>query len=309
MRIILLLLMMFLCSCSPRMADTHVARYQYLKEVRTSAREYPQFTQKDEYFLVVLVEAMHLDYSSPESYLGTMTHGLFFSKEPDTGHAWIILGGKKNGKPWIFEGGHSVDDSLDISTCFNEIKSISSENKMSNPARLLSYSFPEGVFEYGPGGYTPSMSAAFPITEDQFKKLAEFIDKGGYDYSRWGIHENNCVHFSVQCLEKIGISIDCAEKLVIPECIYVHGEKITLWDDPAYSIISAYTPDLLEKRLWQLVKKGKAFIATKWYSNFKKSVASGKLTTDEVPGYPKVPTTRNRSKLAWLRKQSPVRLS
>ena len=112
------------CSCSPRLGDDYLNQYQYLGSIREFSKYYPQFTGKSDYYLVVLVDARHLDYSSPSNYFSTMANGLFWAQDPNTGHAWIVLAGKKDGKSYVFEGGHTGEFGIAAPKYFDEVKQI-----------------------------------------------------------------------------------------------------------------------------------------------------------------------------------------
>jgi hypothetical protein len=68
----------------------------------------PSFSDNDRDFLVILVDAKYLDYSSPEALLSTIAKHQDGTTERDIGHAWIVLNGIKEGKLGVvIEGGHS----------------------------------------------------------------------------------------------------------------------------------------------------------------------------------------------------------
>ena len=262
-------------------------RYSYLEELRAATEILPQFCPTDEYFLVVLVDARHADYSSPKAYLSTLTSSLIKQHSPDPGHAWIVLCGKKDGKPWIFEGGHSVDCSLLTRNYIHDITGFTTSEKDPNPARHLFTPTKNGLFEYGPGENRPTFGAAIPLTEEGFERILKLFEADGYDFSRWGIEGPNCVQFALSCLASIGVEFDCEDTLPVPPSVSFFGKEFVLWSDPSYSSLSIKTPDLLEKRLWELVKSGTAYCATKWYWGFKEACAKGHLETAELPSYPK----------------------
>ncbi len=262
-------------------------RYSYLDELRLSSETLPQFNPTDEYFLVVLVDARHADYTSPRAYLSTLTSSMIKQHSPDPGHAWIVLAGKKDGKPWIFEGGHSVDCSLLTKNYVANIFGFTSIDKDPNPARHLFLPTKQGLFEYGPGENRPTFGAAVPLTKEGFEKILKLFEEDGYNFSNWGIEGPNCVQFALSCLASVGVEFNCEDFLPVPESFSFFGNEFRLWSDPSYSTLNIKTPDLLEKRLWELVKSGSAFCATQWYWNFKDVCEKGYLVTEEIPTYPK----------------------
>lgn len=253
-----------LSACSPRFGDDYWRQYAYLGSIREYSCTYPQFDGKDEYYLVVLVDARHLDYSSPDNYFSTMANGLFLAQEPFTGHAWIMLAGRKDGVPFVFEGGHTGEFGCTAPKYFDEVIRLSTEEQDDNPARYLFCTLPDGRLEIGAGGHTPTFAAAFPLTEDGFKRVVRLLD--AYDFSRWGLTGPNCVRFARACLSTIGIDIDCHYTMCLPRSFHYQSKTLRLWSDPAYSSLTVETPEMLERRLWELVKNGSALQAKKWYN-------------------------------------------
>ena len=64
------------------------------------------------------------------------------------------------------------------------------------------------------------------------------------------------------------------------------GKKIHLWSDPEYSRLDIRTPDLLEKRLYELVQQGTAYFAMPWYEAFREMCNEGYLSNSELPAHP-----------------------
>jgi hypothetical protein len=266
-------------------------RYSYLEDLRTASASFPQFCPTDEYFLVVLVDARHADYTSPRAYLSTLTSSLIKQHSLDPGHAWVVLAGRKDGKQWIFEGGHSVDCSLLTRTYIHNILGFTSRENDPNPVRHLFNTTREGLFEYGPGENQPTFGAAIPLTKEGFERIIKLFEEDGYDFSKWGIGGPNCVQFALSCLASIGVEFDCEDAMPVPASISFLGREFLLWSDSSYSSLMIKTPDLLEKRLWEMVKSGSAFYATKWYWDFKDVCSKGYLVTAELPIYPKPENT------------------
>lgn len=274
-------------SCSQRMSDSYVHRYQYLGGVQATNQSSPQFSGNSEYFLAILVDARHLDYTSPEHYFSTLAQGLFLPQDPNTGHTWVILSGKEEGKRWVFEGGHTGEFGLYAPRYFDEVVRLSWEEKDPNPASYLFHPLPDGSLQYGSGGHTPTFAAAFPLTEEGYRRVKRLLTNDGYDFSRWGILGPNCMKFSLACLASIGIELNCQEKVELPKSFTYKGIEVSLWSDPTFSCIYIETPELLEKRLWDLVEKEKAFVATKWYTSFHRHCEAGEIALVEIPGFPK----------------------
>ena len=282
-RVLSFCLLLFTAACSPRMSDSYVARYQYLGGVQATNQQGPHFTEESDYYLVVLVDARHLDYTTPSKYFSTISQGLFLPQDPNTGHTWIVLAGKE----WVFEGGHTGEFGLYAPRYFDEVVRLAWDENDPNPASYLFSALPDGCLQYGSGGHDPTFAVAFPLNESGYKRVRRLLTEGGYDFSRWGILGPNCIRFSLACLASVGIELSCQETLILPHTFRYKGKEVHLWSDPAFSRICVETPELLEKRLWELVQEGKGFVALKWYRFFQKKCQSGQILPVTLPAHPK----------------------
>jgi len=256
MRLKVCLLILFFSACSPRLSDQYHARYHYLSKI--CSLDCSQFRAHEEYFLVVLVDAKHLDYSTPSAYFTTLSQGL----NPDIGHAWVVLKGQKDGVRWIFEGGHTGEFGLSAPKYFDEVRERS-RRKESNPAQYLFSLLNDGQLEVGSGGHRPTFAAAFPLNKESFARVMRLFDD--YDFSTWSLRGPHCVHFVLSCLSAIGIDLDCQEEVVLPQSFIFKGERIAMWSDPSFAKLTVETPELLEKRLIEQVEQKKAQLALRWY--------------------------------------------
>lgn len=268
MRLLFIGLFVF-CACSPRLSDEYQKKYSYLTAVRVLNRSPNQFKGTDPYYLVVLVDAKHLDYSTPGKYFETLSFGLFKRHDPNIGHAWIILCGEENHSRFLFEGGHTGEFGCIAPKYFDHIVDLSLNNADKNPVAYLYTLLPDGQIQRGSGGHRPTFAAAFPLTREGFFRVRTLIAKE-YDFSSWGILGPNCVQLARACLAAVGIQIDCEEKIPIPQVFSIQGKEIRLFENPAFSCILAQTPELLEKRLIELVQNGQALPASRWYAYRKK---------------------------------------
>jgi hypothetical protein len=265
------------------MSDDYVKRYHYLGAAHAATQARAQFTGTEEYFLVVLVDARHLDYTSPSNYFCSLSQGLFLDQDPNTGHAWIVLIGKEDGHPWVFEGGHTGEFGLYAPRYFDEVVRLSWDEHHPNPAYYLFTTLPDGTIQYGSGGHTPTFAAAFPLTEVGYCRVRRLLAQDGYDFSQWGIRGPNCIRFVHSCLAAIGVEVDCQETFVMPPSFRYKGEEVTLWSDPVYSKFDIETPELLEKRLWELTEEGRALVASRWYRSFCQKCESRQITPATLP--------------------------
>ncbi len=240
--------------------------YRSGDSLRECERSSVQFQGETEYALVVLVDARHLDYSSPSSYLTTLSQTPF----SHTGHAWVLLIGKQDGHPWIFEGGHTGEFGRLAPRYFDELVQLS-RCKDPNPAKYLFSPLPDGRLEIGSGDHKPTLAAAFSITKEGFDRIMRLFDPDGYDFSQWGLRGPHCVHFVLSCLACVDVDLSCQKEIDLPSSFTYNGEKIALWTDSAYSRLTTETPELLEEQLIDQVYKGGALVATKWYRKMQTS--------------------------------------
>lgn len=287
LRIIAVIAIAFSAAYCAKVSDEWQWRYSYLDQLQASQDTLPQFCPTEEYFLVVLVQAQHADYSSPRAYLATLASSFVKEHSPDPGHAWIVLVGKKDGKLWLFEGGHSANCPHVAADYMSHVLCSSGVDDDPNPARHLFIPTNEGFFEYGSGGSVPTYAAAIPLTEEGFARVLSLFEYNGYDFSRWGIQGPNCVQFVLSCLASVGIECHCDDTISIPPSISLLGKQFLLWTDPSYRLLTINTPDLLEKRLWELVRGHVAYCATQWYSGFKEMCDKGYLDLEGVRTQPR----------------------
>lgn len=252
--------------CSPRLSDAYAKEYSYLRDIRECAPLCRQFQGKEEYFLVVLVDARHLDYASPDKFFASMRYGVLFPQEPTIGHAWIVLSGVVNGKPWRFEGGHTGEFGVTAPRYFDEVVRRSQE-KDPNPAQYLFTSLSDGRLQKGSGGHEPTLSVAFSLTEQEFLSIFTLLTT--YNFSEWSLQHHQCVHFVCSCLKALQIDIPCERVMRLPSTFLWKGDKVDLWQDRKYEMLSLPTPEALERALFEKVLQKKAFLATKWYMQIK----------------------------------------
>jgi hypothetical protein len=162
------------------MSDSYISQYQHLRSIRETIHTCQKFKGDSEYNLIVLVDARHLDYSSPQAFFLSMRYGLFLPQEPTIGHAWIILSGKIDGRDWSFEGGHTGEFGLTAPRYFDEVIRRSLENNERNPASYLFSSLHDGCLQEGSGGHIPTYAAAFPLTQEGFLRVHHLLEN--YDF-------------------------------------------------------------------------------------------------------------------------------
>lgn len=232
-----------------------------------------------EFFVVLLVEARHLDYTDNRSLLRTLVkHPSDGSKNGDVGHAWVCLRGVIDGEPIEIEGGHSgergimqakyfegVMNNIDYG-CANPLpEQIKHPCCEPNPIKYLWATQKDGFFQRGRGRHYPTFAAKIDITEDQFWEIISFMDPGSYNYSDYAITRNQCSSFVSQIAAIAGVFIACEVTIPVQQKISLGGNVLTLWNDPCYSSLTFSSPDIVERSLMQAVRQGKAECALDWY--------------------------------------------
>ena len=253
-----LLLFLSACSYTPRSA-AYRSQYEHLKAACSTFEP----MQETSYFLIVLVEARHLDYSCPCAFFKTLAkHPSDGSKNGDVGHAWIYLQGNLNGESVCLEGGHSGELGF-IQPRYVEGVFLNYEYGQDNPISYLWECQRDGFFQEGSGRHYPTFAAKVDLTQDQFLRILKFTET--YDYSEYAITGNQCSSFAAQVAAFAGLYLDCEITLQVASCLCIGDRKIVLWEDPVYSEITFSTPDILERSLMQAVEEGQAEHALPWY--------------------------------------------
>ncbi|OJV07208.1 MAG: hypothetical protein BGO14_00525 [Chlamydiales bacterium 38-26] len=249
-----------LVGCSYR--PTHSVYHSFYRHLELASPQDAQF-QEDDYFLVILVEARHLDYSCSRSLFKSLAkHPSDGSKNGDVGHAWIYLEGWMQGRRVVLEGGHSGELGV-LQPRYIEGVFMGYEKGTANPISYLWNTQKDGFFQWGSGRHYPTFAAKVSITGQQFKKILKFIEL--YDYSSYAITGNQCCTFATQIAAFAGLSLDCELTIPIQKFLRIGSHRISLWKDPLYSQITISSPDALEKSLIEAVHKGEAAYALDWY--------------------------------------------
>ncbi|MBS4168926.1 hypothetical protein [Parachlamydia sp. AcF125] len=215
------------------------------------------------YFLVVLVNARHLDYTNNRSFLRTLAkHPSDGSKNSDVGHAWICLRGILDGQYVEIEGGHSGETGVIQARYFDGIMDLV-EKGSPNPICYLWETQKDGFFQNGSGGHRPTFAAKIDLTEDQFHHILAFIHT--YPYQEYSITKNQCSSFVAQVAALADWEIACEVTLAIDSKIQIGQDQLTLWSDLHYATLTISSPDVVEKSLMEAVSTKRAQDARKWY--------------------------------------------
>lgn len=229
------------------------------------------------YFLVILVNARHLDYTDAQSFFKTLAkHPSDGSKNGDVGHAWIYLRGEKGGKPVSLEGGHTGEFGMIQPTYMEGILNYMEWGYCNptdaqrqhprlelNPVKYLWEPQLDGHFQKGSGGHHPTFAAKVNLSPCQYERILAFIEH--YDFRNYSLTENQCSTFVVSIAEIAGLILQDKVTMRIPQFIKMSPNPLWLWTDPRYQTLSFSSPDILEKSLKQAVADGQAENALTWY--------------------------------------------
>ncbi len=221
--------------------------------------------EKNPYFLVIFVDAPHLDYRNGLSFC----RSLIKSREHRFGHAWVYLQGFINGEKKIIEGGHSGELGILQSKYFDGIMNYidygyanPTKNEMNypryepNPVKYLWSTLGDGFFQKGAGGHRPTCALKVTLSEEQFLKICQFIEE--YNFRDYSITENQCCTFVVQIAALANLYLDAEVTMPIDQHLKIGNRVLTLWEDPFYSTITLSCPDRLEQSIIQTQKKDRA---------------------------------------------------
>ncbi len=269
-----LVFLLILSSCMCRSPE-YCKFYAHLQQRHV----YRQPMQEDDCFLVILVDAPHLDYTRASAFFQTIAkHPRNGSKEGDVGHAWIYLQSNKSGQLFVLEGGHSGEREEPPVRYFDGIMNYNDwgyanpiEEQMlcpryePNPIKYLWSVREDGFFQKGSGGHHPTFAAKISLTPQQFQQILQFIRPSHYPYRYYSLLSSQCCTFVAQVAALAGLSLDIQTTMKVAPSIYYGKTWIRLWENPCYSQITFATPDVLEKSLMQAVKNGEAEYALDWY--------------------------------------------
>jgi hypothetical protein len=245
----------------------YISQYTHLEAGRaTLALEEP--FARDPYFLVLAVDAKHLDYSRADLLFSTIAKHPNGSRERDVGHAWVVLCGTHDGKRILIEGGHSGELGVAAPRYFDGVLLNADEP---NPIRYLFTTLPDGYFEAGAGGHSPTYAIRLPLSCEQFETIYQFMQPENYSYSHYSLLESQCTSFVAKIAAMAGLDLNYETTINVPETLALAGREVRLWRDPKYKIMTIATPDILEKSMIDVALAGKAKPALAWYRKNKKT--------------------------------------
>lgn len=201
--------------------------------------------RQNPYVLTLYADARGLDFSSGTSLYRSLkfqegrkeTHGIF-------GHTWLRLKGVENGEVVVIEGGHSGELGI-VQPEYIDGVMQRLKNKDPNPIAYLWATQRDGFFQEGSGGHPATHRAVFPITEEQYWELVNYIDPKNYDYLNYSIVRNQCVIFCARVAEKIGVDLEHRVDVAIPKKVQILTASVQLWQDPQFSVLPLALPDVM----------------------------------------------------------------
>jgi len=251
-----IILMNFSCFAGE---DAYKKFYRHLEQYCQSSTAF----RSSDYFIVILVDAKHLDYTSTQGFLRSFTkHPKSCCKRGDVGHAWVYLEGFVDGSRVCVEGGHSGELGERCPRYFDGLVEAIIRNEK-NPIAYLHQTLPDGYFEKGNGGHRPTLAAKIDLNKDQFDKILDFIVS--YNYREYSITKKQCASFVGKIAEFAGVPVETSVVLPIQKTVRLCGQRVTLWQDPFYQTIAVSSPDILEKSLLERISQGKAQNVRRWY--------------------------------------------
>ncbi|HEV8051762.1 MAG TPA: hypothetical protein VGP47_04645 [Parachlamydiaceae bacterium] len=223
-----------------------------------------------DYFLIIYVNARHLDYTDNYSFLNTVAkHPSDGTRNRDVGHVWIYLQGIHDGRSVYLCGGHSGERGVYQAKYFDGIMNYidfgyatPSKDQLKypryepNPVKYLWEAQNDGYFEEGSGMHKPTFAAKIDLSPEQFESIFKYVHN--YDFSNYAITGNQCSSFASQVAMLAGVELEGQITIPIRKELYLKGERIRFWEDPMYSQLTISSPDIIERSLMKAVHEGKA---------------------------------------------------
>lgn len=250
----------------------------------TVSREHEEFKtyqtmQEEDYFVVFLVDARHLDYSSERTVLKGLTKSpKTYEKGQDVGHAWIYLRGKQGDKVFVLEGGQSGETGENGPKFFDGVMNAVDYGVFDpdkgdppkgfwepNPISYLWMDLEDGFFQKGSGDHIPTFAAMRRLDRQEFRDLWNFCTTGAYDFSSYSLVSNQCCDFVCAVGKRIGFHFNCKVEVPVAKVLEAGPYEIPMWKDPKYSKFIFSSPDHLEQELMNAVRQGKMEYALPWY--------------------------------------------
>lgn len=209
-------------------------------------------------YMIISVDARHLDYSSTRSFIQSMT-----LNDGQVGHAWLTF---KHGDVYL-EGGHSGElgitqprycDSIQNNIDYGYPNPTSYDKRHPrhepNPIKCLWECQNDGFFQQGSGQHPTTFSLYIPLDAETADKIQKYIET--YPFHEYSLTGYQCTSFCVQAAAIAGLDLEDQITLPIDQYVKLGNRIYKLWEDPTYSVITFSSPDVLEA---SLKKAGKSY--------------------------------------------------
>lgn len=254
--ILLLFISLIITGCAP-LSQSYRAQYSHL-HIDIPKRPHA----KSDYFLIILVNARHLDYSNSESLLKTIAKHPDGTTNGDVGHAWIYLQGILDGKIVSLEGGHSGELGVCQPKYFDGIMDLI-EAKDPNPVSYLWEKQSDGFFQQGPSHHRPTFAVRVNLTKEKLLQILDFISL--YPFQEYRLTHLQCCSFVTQIAALTGLYLEDQKTITFNPTVSFRGNCFRLWSNPEYSQFSFGSPDILERSMIESVLRGEAEYALHEY--------------------------------------------
>jgi hypothetical protein len=211
-------------------------------------------------YMIISVDAKHLDYSCAESFMMSMTLNQGY-----VGHAWLCL----NHNGMCIEGGHSGERGITQPRYCDMIQNNldygypnpTEEQKQHprfepNPIKCLWENQNDGFFQRGSGNHRATYAVYIPLDDATAAKIQTYIQ--AYPFHDYSLIGNQCTSFCAQAAAIAGLELEDQVTLPIEQFVKFKRCAYKLWEDPLYNQITFPSPDVLEKSLKKAVKEHKA---------------------------------------------------
>jgi hypothetical protein len=217
-------------------------------------------------FIVFLVDAPHLDYSSTQTFFRTLCkHPDTGAKQGQIGHAWVYLQGYRDGVLCQMEGGHSGEVDPEQERYFDALVNAALSGQP-NPLALLHQAREDGFFQRGNGAHWPTTAVRLAVDDRQFKRLCQVLEED-YDFQRYHLLKWQCCQLIVTLARELEIDLSGQVEMTIQDHVHLGHRRVRLWDDPCWQTLRFDTPDRLEEALQALIVTGEGENALGWYAH------------------------------------------
>jgi len=208
------------------------------------------------YYLYILNEAVHWDYSSPASFL-------FSLWQRPWAHSWLILESPQD----RLEFGHTGDlGQAKQRYHVGVMQRI--RHRDPNPIAYMWQTMSDGQLQIGKPDRPPTFVWRMPMTRRRHQLIYDYVMHRKYD--QFGVRSNNCTDLVIETAALAGIHLMHRIRLTWPPEAKFLGRTRRVWTDPQYRILEFSSPDVLEADLRQIARSGIGSDVTECYPALKR---------------------------------------